>query len=171
MWQLHGNRVLETWFITLINKNKLERNHQNIREEPREKKKKNKKQTKKKKKQTNKQNKKKQKPETERERRLRSKSDRLQTQAVRDPGHSSPRLCANWVAWASGHTRPRPFDLGRATQAAPDLGRSTWAVPGRASLRPGFWVSRIDVFGISLIFLGGISACTWDLKFFKIFLG
>ena len=169
MWQLHGNRVLETWFITLINKNKLERNHQNIREEPREKK--NKQKANKKNKQTNKQNKKKQKPETERERRLRSKSDRLQTQAVRDSGHASPRLCAIWVAWASGRTRPRPFDLGRATQAARDLGRSTWAVPGRASLRPGFWVSRIDVFGISLIFFGGISACTWDLKFFKIFLG
>ena len=167
MWQLHGNRVLETWFITLINKNKLERNHQNIREEPREKKNKQKANKK-----TNKQTKqKKQKPETERERRLRSKSDRLQTQAVRDPGHASPRLCAIWVAWASGRTWPRPFDLGRATQAARDLGRSTWAVPGRASLRPGFWVSRIDVFGISLIFFLGISACTWDLNFFKIFLG
>ena len=39
-WRLHGNRVSKTRFISLINKIKSERNHQNIKEEPRKKKKK-----------------------------------------------------------------------------------------------------------------------------------
>ena len=39
-WRLHGNRVFKTRFISFINKIKSERNHQNIREEPRKKKKK-----------------------------------------------------------------------------------------------------------------------------------
>ena len=42
-WRLHGNRVFKTQFISLINKNKSERNHQNIKEEPKEKRKKKKK--------------------------------------------------------------------------------------------------------------------------------
>ena len=65
MWRPHGNRVSKTRFITLINKNKSEKNHQNIRER-----------------------KKKKKTETKRERRSRSEwvaLDRLQT-TVHDPG-------------------------------------------------------------------------------------
>ena len=41
-WRLHGNRVSKTRFISLINMNKSERNHQNNREEPRREKKKKK---------------------------------------------------------------------------------------------------------------------------------
>ena len=75
-WRLHGNRVSKTRFISLINKIKSERNHQNIKEEPRKKKKNP--ETDKIKLERNHQNireeprKKKKPPETKRERRSRS---------------------------------------------------------------------------------------------------
>ena len=82
MWWSHRNQVSKTRFITLISKNTAEKNHQNIREEPREKKKK---------------------LETKRERRSRSKwvaLGRLQT-TVRNPGRPPPRETqAALVRWA-----------------------------------------------------------------------
>ena len=141
-----GNRVLETRFISLINKNKSERNHQNIREEPREKRKKKKK------------------TEIERERRSRSELVALnhsarprQTQAVRDLGLG--------LACDLSLGRPRP----RERQAARDLGLGLaclghcgLGLPGSLRLEsfspsdlslslPLIWVFRIgiDVFGIS----------------------
>ena len=140
MWWLHGNQVSKTRFISLINKNKSKRNHQNIREEPREKRKKKKKKN----------------PETERERRSRSELVALdhrtrprQTQATRNPGLGLVCL---------GHPRPRANPgLGLAHLCRRGLGlprslRPESFSPSNLSL-PLIWVFRIgiDVFGISWI--------------------
>ena len=139
-WRLHGNRVSKTRFISLINKNKLERNHQNIRE-----------------------NKKKQKGREDWDRRselvaLDHRAQPRQTQATRDPGLRLARL---------GRLRPRDPGLGlaclgRRGLGLARLGRRSLGLPGSSQPKsfspsdlslPLIWVFRIgiDVFGISWI--------------------
>ena len=76
---LHGNRVLETRFLTLTNKNKSEE-HQNIREESRGKKKKNQKQKDQNIREESREKKKNQK-----------QKERSRSEWVADPGRAQPR--------------------------------------------------------------------------------
>ena len=126
-WRLHENRVSKTRFISLINKIKSERNHQNIIEEPRGKKKKNPR------------NRKGEKIE------IRDRSWWLQT-TVRDPGLGLARLvapgCASpksraTQAWGSRAGLPR---LGAHVLGSPRPGARA---PGRPRWRePQAWGSR-----------------------------